>query len=200
MKPYWQILCIASLAFAGSATCSAVQPSQSAGALAPQQALQEFRNVVAYSTIPFLRALASHQMLESMRSAAHDAAVTCSHFYDQAQRLQVRNPEMDKSLAAILRLRDAVRRYHAGFTWNYGPQSVWLRLCSVTLLDAWINVETSFQQLEPTPLVAGWWDQSQHSLVDLVYASSSYVGLPTAPLPLALGIRINETRRLTDSN
>jgi hypothetical protein len=139
-------------------------------------------------------------MLESMHSAAHDAAINCSHFYDHAQRLQVRNPEIGKSLAAILRLRDAARRYHDGFTWNYGPQSVWLRLCSATLLKAWINVETSFQQLEPTPLVVGWWDRSQHSLVDLVYASASYVGLPTAPLPLALGIRINEARRLTGGN
>lgn len=135
-----------------------------------------------------------------MHSAAREAAINCGHLYDRARQLQIRNPEMSKSLAAILRLRDAVRRYHAGVSWAYRPQSDWLRLCSVTLLDAWINVEMSFQQLEPTPLVAGWWDRSQHSLADLVYTSSSYVGLPTAPLPLALGIRINETRRLTDSN
>ena len=133
-------------------------------------------------------------MLADMRSAARDTVINCGHLYGYACQLQIRSPEMGKSLAAILRLRDAARRYHSGVSWSYAPQSNWLRECSETLLDAWIEVEMSLPLLEPTPLVAGWWNRSQHSLVTLYHTSSPYIGQPIAPLPSALGVRVSETR------
>jgi hypothetical protein len=121
-----------------------------------------------------------------MRSAAHDAAINCNHFYDHSRQLQIRSSEMGKSLAAILRLRDTVRKYQDAVSSDYWPRPDWLRVCSENLITAWINVEVSFPQLEPTPPVVGWWDRSQHSLVDLYQASSPYIGRPTGPLPSAL--------------
>ena len=162
MKTLWPIICIASLALAGCATNPGHQPGPSAGALTPQQ------------------------MLANMRVTSHDAAVNCGYFYDHSRQLQIRSLEMGKSLAAILRLRDAVRKYDDAVSSEAWPRPDWLRECSEHLLNAWINVEVSFAQLEPTPPVVGWWDRSQHSLVDLYHASSPYIGRPVAPLPSAL--------------
>jgi len=162
MKTYLQIICIALLAGLAPLPCGA--NDNLPPALPPQ-------------------------VLAAMRSAAHNAAVNCNHFYDHARRLQVRNSEMGKSLAAILRLRDAVRKYHNAVSSDYWPRPDWLRECSEHLLNAWINVEVSFPQLEPTPPVVGWWNQSQHSLVDLYRASSPYAGQPQGPLPSALAQR-----------
>ena len=167
MKTYLQIICIASLAALAPLPCGA--GDNLPPALPPQA-------------------------LAAMRSAAHDAAINCGHFYDHARGLQVRNPEMGQSLAAILRLRDAAMKYQDAIYWNDEPRLDWLRICSETLLDAWVNVELSFPQLEPTPPVVGWWDRSQLSLVDLYHASSPYIGLPITPLPSALGVRVTKTR------
>lgn len=159
MKTYLQILCAASLVGLAPWICGAddgVPP-----ALPPQ-------------------------VLADMRKTAHDAAINCSHFYDHARWLQVRNLEMGKSLAAILRLRDAVRRYYEAVSTDYWPRPDWLRECSEHLLNAWINVEISFPQLEPTPPVVGWWNQTQHDLVDLYHAALPYIGQPQGPLPSAL--------------
>ena len=164
MKTYWQILCIASLALTGSATYSAVQPDPSTGALSPQQ------------------------MLDNMRTTSNDASVNCGYFYDYACRLQIRSLEMGQSLSAILRLRDAVMKYHAAITWNYEPRPDWLRMCCETLLDAWVNVELSFPQLEPTPRVVGSWNRAQDSLVAMYNASLPYIGQTIVPLPSALGV------------
>ena len=163
MKTYWKIFCIASLIFAGCATHPAVQPGPSTGALSPQQ------------------------MLDNMSATSNDAAVNCSCFYDYARQLQIRSPEMDKSLAAILRLRDAVMKYHADIAWNPDPRPDWLRLCCETVLNAWVNVELSFPQLEPTPRVVGSWNRAQDSLVAKYRASLPYIGRPIGPLPSALG-------------
>ncbi|MFZ2642732.1 MAG: hypothetical protein WA117_17185 [Verrucomicrobiia bacterium] len=172
MKKYWQILCIASLALAGCATHSAVRPGPSTGALSPQQ------------------------VLANMRGAAHEAAIACSHFYDHSRHLQIRSSEMGRSLAAILRLRNAVRKYHDAVSSEEMPRPDWLRECSEHLLNAWVKVEVSFPQLEPTPPVVGWWNRSQDSLVAMYQASSPYIGQPSAhgPLPTALGIRASKTR------
>ena len=149
----------------------------------------------AVQPVPSPGVLASPQMLEDMCRAAKDAEINCGHFYDYARQLQTRNPEMSQSLAAILRLRDAAQRYHAGFIWwIHGPQSNWLRECSENLLDAWIKVEVLLPQLEPASPVAGSWDRSQQSLVNLYRVSSPYIGQPIAPLPSALGVRVTETR------
>jgi hypothetical protein len=134
------------------------------------------------------------QVLADMRSAAHDAAINCGHFYDHARGLQVRSSDMGRSLAAILRLRDTVRKYQDAVSSDYWPRPDWLRACSENLLNAWINVEVSFPQLEPTPPVVGWWDRSQQSLVNLYRAASPYIGQPTGPLPSILGVRVSETR------
>ena len=167
MKTYLQIICIASLAGLASLPCGA--DDNLPPALPPQ-------------------------VLADMRSAAHDAAINCSHFYDHARGLQVRNLEMGKALAATLRLRDSVRKYQDAVSSNYWPRPDWLRECSEHLLTAWINVEVSFPQLESTPPVVGWWDRSQQSLVNLYRASSPYIGQPTGPLPSILGVRVSETR------
>jgi hypothetical protein len=167
MKTYWKILCIASLAVLAPLPCGA--GDNLPPALPPQ-------------------------VLAAMRSAAHDAAINCDHFYDYARQLQVRNPEMGQSLAAILRLRDAAMKYRDAISLNDEPRLDWLRMCSETLLDAWVNVELSFPQLEPTPPVVGWWDRSQLNLVDLHNAASPYIGQPITPLPSALGVRVSETR------
>ena len=163
MKTSWKIICIASLTLTGCATHPAVQPGPSTGALSPQQ------------------------MLDNMSTTSNDAAVNCSYFYDYACQLQIRSPEMGKSLAAILRLRDAVIKYHADIAWNHEPRPDWLRLCCETLLDAWVNVELSLPQLEPPPRVVGSWNRAQDSLVAMYRASSPYIGQPLGPLPSALG-------------
>ena len=166
MKLFWPIMGIASLALAlalaGCATHSGHQPGPSAGGLTPQQ------------------------MLANMRATSRDAAATCGHFYDHSRRLQVRSLEMGKSLAAILRLRDAARKYHDAVSSEAWPRQDWLRECSDRLINAWNNVEVSIALLEPTPPVVGWWDRSQHSLVDLYRASYPYIGQPAGPLPTAL--------------
>ena len=164
MKTYWKILCIASLALAGCATQSDVRPGSSTGALSPQQ------------------------VLANMRGASHEAAINCSHFYDHSRQLQIRSSDMGRSLAAILRLRDTVRKYQDAVFSEDMPRPDWLRECSENLLDAWIKVEVSFPQLEPTPPVVGWWNRSQDSLVAMYQASSPYIGRPSAsgPLPTAL--------------
>ncbi|MFZ2642733.1 MAG: hypothetical protein WA117_17190 [Verrucomicrobiia bacterium] len=167
MKTYWKIICIASMAGLAPLPCGA--DDNLPPALPPQ-------------------------VLATMRVAAHDAAINCSHFYDHSRRLQIRSSEMGKSLAAILRLRDTVRKYQNAVSSDYWPRPDWLRVCSENLLTAWINVEVSFPQLEPTPPVVGWWDQSQHSLVDLYRAASPYIGQPAGPLPSVLGVRVSETR------
>ncbi len=167
MKTYLQIICIASLAGLASLPCGA--DDNLPPALPPQ-------------------------VLADMRSAAHDAAINCSHLYDHARGLQVRNLEMGKALAATLRLRDSVRKYQDAVSSDYWPRPDWLKVCSENLLNAWINVEVSFPQLEPTPPVVGWWDRSQQSLVNLYRASSPYIGRPTGPLPSILGVRVSETR------
>ena len=147
MKPYWKILCIASLALAGFATHSDAQSLTSTGALSPRQ------------------------MLDTMRTTSNEAYANCSCFYDYSCQLQSRSPEMDKSHAAILRLRDAAMKYQAAISWNDEPRPDWLRMCCGTLLDAWVNVELSFPQLEPTPRVVGSWNRSQDSMVALYRAS-----------------------------
>ena len=167
MKTYWKILCIASLAALAPLPCGADD-----------------------NLLPAL----PPQVLAAMRGAAQGAAINCGHFYDCARQLQVRNPEMGQSLAAILRLRDAAMKYRDAISWNNKPRLDWLRMCSETLLDAWVNVELSLPQLEPTPPVVDWWDRSQLSLVDLYRAASPYIGQPIAPLPSALGVRVTETR------
>ena len=133
--------------------------------------------------------------LAVVRSTAHAAAVNCGHFYAYALQSQARGQEADNLIAAILRLRDAARSYHSGVSWGfYAPQSNWLRECSETLLDAWINVELLFPPLEATPQVAVWWNRSQRSLVDLYNAASPYIGPPIAPLPLVLGVKVSDAR------
>jgi len=131
-----------------------------------------------------------------MRGTAHEAAIACSHFYDHSRHLQIRSSEMGNSLAAILRLRNAVQKYHDAVSSEEMPRQDWLRECSEHLLSAWVKVEVSFPQLEPTPPVVGWWNRSQDCLVAMYQASSPYIGQPSAPgpLPTALGIRISNTR------
>ena len=172
MKTYWKILCIASLAFEGCATQSDVRPGSSTGALSPQQ------------------------VLANMRGTSHEAAINCSHFHDHSRQLQIRSLELGRSLAAILRLRDAVRKHQDVVFSEDMPRLDWLRECCENLLEAWIKVEVSFPQLEPTPPVVGWWNRSQDSLVAMYQASSPYIGRPSAagPLPTALGVRVGETR------
>ena len=169
MNTYWQILFVA-LLFTGCATRSAVQPGPASGALASERALT------------------------GIRETSRDAEVNCSRFYDYARGLQACSLEMGRSLAAILRLRDVVREYNDAVSGKCMPPSESLRERSEHLFDAWINVEASFQQLEPTSLVIDWWNRSQRSLSDLCRADSPYIGPPAGPLPSALSARASETR------
>ena len=64
-----------------------------------------------------------------MRGTSHEAAINCSHFHDHSRQLQIRNSEMGKSLAAILRLRDAVRKHQGVVSSEDMPRLDWLREC-----------------------------------------------------------------------
>ncbi|MCX6909689.1 MAG: hypothetical protein NTY01_16825, partial [Verrucomicrobia bacterium] len=67
------------------------------------------------------------------------------------------------------------------------PRPDWLRTCSETLLDAWINVDQTFPQLQGPPPVADWWNRAQAALVALYNAAAPLMGRPTGgPLPMAL--------------
>ena len=170
MKTHWQLLCVASLILTGCATNSVVQPRLATGTSSPQQ------------------------VLANMRGASHCAAINCSHFYDHSRQLQIRSSEMGRSLAAILRLRDAARKYHDATTSGEKPRQDWLQECSDNLLSAWIKVEVSFPQLEPTPPVVEWWNRSQDSLVEMYQAALPYIGPSAGPLPSVLGARVGKTR------
>ena len=126
------------------------------------------------------------QVLGQMRGAAANAATTSGHFYDSARQLQVRNLEMGKTLAAILRLRDAARKFAEATASNDWPRPDWLRVCSEHLLNRWMEVEQRFPLLEPTPPVVSWWNHTQADLVALYGVAGAYIGRPAGPVPTAL--------------
>jgi len=129
----------------------------------------------------------SPQTLASLRGVATEAARNCEFFLNEAKRVSVRNAQQGQALAAIRSLHDAAKKYADATTSARWPRPDWLRTCSETLLDAWINVDTTFPQLQGPPPVVDWWNRSQAALVALYNAAAPLMGRPTGgSLPMAL--------------
>ena len=128
------------------------------------------------------------EALVGLRGVATEAARNCELFLNDAKRVSIRNAQQGQALAAIRSLRDAAKKYADATVSARWPRPDWLRYCSETLLDAWINVDQTFPQLQAPPPVMAWWSRAQGGLVALYNAAAPYMGRPSGgPLPMALG-------------
>lgn len=128
------------------------------------------------------------QVLAGLRGVATEAARSCEFFLNEAKRVSVRDSQQGRALAAIRTLRDAAKKYAEATISARWPRPDWLRFCSETLLDAWINVDMTFPQLQAPPPVIDRWNRAQGALVALYNAAAPYMGKPAGgPLPIALG-------------
>jgi hypothetical protein len=128
------------------------------------------------------------QVLAGLRGVAMEAARNCEFFLSDAKRVSIRDSQQGQALAAIRTLRDAAKKYADATVSSRWPRPDWLRYCSETLLDAWINVDVTFPQLQAPPPVMDKWNRAQGALVALYNAAAPYMGKPAGgPLPMALG-------------
>jgi len=122
------------------------------------------------------------QVLAGLRGVATEAARNCEFFLNEAKRVSIRDSQQGRALAAIRSLRDAAKKYADATISARWPRPDWLRYCSETLLDAWINVDVTFPQLQAPPPVMDRWGRAQGALVALYNAAAPYMGKPAAAL------------------
>lgn len=130
----------------------------------------------------------SPSALQSMRGVAADAAQNCAALHADARRVPIRNSQQGRALAAIVRLKDATRKFADATTAARWPRPDWLRVCSEDLLQSWISVDKAFPALQASPEVADSWNSTQTALVALYNAAVPYIGRSAGgPMPVALG-------------
>lgn len=128
------------------------------------------------------------EVLAGLRGVATEAARNCEFFLSDAKRVSIRDSQQGQALAAIRALHTAAKKYADATISSRWPRPDWLRYCSETLLDAWINVDATFPQLQAPAPVMEKWNRAQGALVALYNAAAPYMGKPAGgPLPMALG-------------
>ncbi len=128
------------------------------------------------------------QVLQGMRGVAHDAAQNCIYLHENARRVSIRSSHQGHALAAIVRLKDAAKKFADATCADRWPRPDWLRVCSENLLDSWMGVDQTFPMLAAPPPVVDWWNRAQTALVALYNSAAPYIGRPAGgPMPMALG-------------